>query len=154
MASTTPGGTPGTGEIGPILKDWMTTNGVTDLAGDKDGDGSTELIEFALATDPNDPASGLTSTTYLPTIQTFDVDGNGPADYLTLAIRLRDDLDGVIARIEFSTDLDTWLSDTDHVVLASSIANGDGTSTHLYRTASPIADNTTTAYLRLFLQMP
>ena len=74
----------------------------------------------------------------------------GGADYLTLTYSAI--AADVQVEIDISEDLVTWRSGAGEVELVSATPNGDGTSTFVYRSATPIPP-TARQYVRLRLTL-
>ncbi|MEZ5300192.1 MAG: hypothetical protein R3F11_05930 [Verrucomicrobiales bacterium] len=99
-----------------------------DFTGDTDGDGISELAEFGLALDPNNPdANGL------PTYGMTD-DGQ----FLTLTYT-RPIYADVTYDVQVGTNLADWDSGPGVTAQVSSVENGDGTRTITVRSLTPIS---------------
>ncbi len=113
-------------------------------AGDTDGDGYSDYLEWALGNPQNSPG-----TTNRPgaSLQTFTV-ATVTSPYLTFSYRRNDAADGVNYTVQLSNNLTSWASDASAVVYVATVANGDGTSTVIYRAAQPF-NAATPQYMRL-----
>ncbi len=95
---------------------------------DPDGDGLSNLLEYALAAEPTLPdADGLLSP---------GITEDSSLSYLTLTARLRSDLGALQITPQASADLATW--NEPQPVLFSSTDHGDGTRTIVFRDSSPL----------------
>ena len=107
MKSTEPLGTPGTGAaIDP-----------SDPSEDKDGDGLSAFLEFALGSTDDDPNSGRS-------LIGVGSGGVGPTFSYQKNLSAAD----VVFALETSTDLITWINADDQFELVSETDNGDGTA--------------------------
>lgn len=82
---------------GPSLNDWLTENGLADANGDGDGDSLTDLLEYALGTDP-------VASDEAPLSVTFGV-GDSSA---SVSYQRRQSISGAVLTLEESSDLDVW----------------------------------------------
>ena len=91
------------------------------LVTDADEDGASNLLEYALGTDPRVSDSN-----------TMYVTETTPENTLLVLVipKARADLQYTT---EISTDLATWLSGSDHIEALNTIDNGDGTESHVFR---------------------
>ena len=141
IASIDIGGTPAQSSADMIFANWRTAYSDT-LAptGDDDRDGIANALEYALVLNPltrNDHA--------LPVVQII-TDAGQP--YLSITFRHRIAADLTLA-VETSDTLTTW-NGAPAVVLVGGIDNGDGTSTEIWRCATPAnAPGVTRQYLHI-----
>jgi hypothetical protein len=126
--SVTRNGRPGVGD-GTTFATWAALYGLTDPMLDQDKDGLVELAEYLLGGLPGADSQGV-----LPhaSIETF-----AGAEYLTYSFRRNLAADDVALTVQISEDLLTWNSDPAHVVLVSETNHGNGTSTLMFRSATP-----------------
>ena len=83
--------------VGPSLNDWLTENGLADASGDGDEDGLTDLIEYALGTDPKVHSGAPLSVT------------SGVGDSSTsVSYQRRQSISGAELTLQESSDLDSW----------------------------------------------
>lgn len=131
-ASSVTGGTPGSSDA-LAYSAWATANGISDAQGtaDPDGDGISNLYEYALGTNPNQPSGALGRPTL--GVQTLSVNGV-ISDYLTLSFRRPLGRDDVNYQVEGSSDFSAWNAG---VVVGSATYNGDGTETVTWRYPQP-----------------
>jgi hypothetical protein len=134
------GGTPGTPAGAPFAGDPIT---------DADSDGFRDVLEYAMGTNPANPASVAMPTS---TWQHFTVNGL-TRPYLTFSYRRNDAAEGVTWHVELSTGLDAWSSDPAAVTYVSTVANGDGTSTVTWR-ATQAVDAPARQLMRLRVTQP
>ncbi len=121
-ASYSAGGTPG-GDDRPNFSAWASSNNIGALTNDEDGDGISNLLEYGLAGNP-----ATSSRSPLPL--------NGLAsDYLTLTFRRLQDPADITYTVEFATSLASPFA-ADGTLL-SSVNNGDGTLTQVWRAPAP-----------------
>ena len=111
---------------------WGAPYGVTDPAADLDLDGLTNLLEYAFGTLPTQNSMSLRPFTMRETVVVQGV----PGTYLTITFRRQIDADDLAYHVVFSSDLIGWTEDG---VLVSSTPNGDGTTTEVWRSATPVA---------------
>lgn len=135
-ASAVMGGTPGTSDDanGAGYAGWKTAQGLTD-DGDADHDGLSALVEYTLGTDPHADSSGSAPSGALAELTVNGVTGR----YFTLSFPRSTAAMGVTVTAEFSTDLNSW---SIAGVLQSSVTNGNGASTQVWRTAVPAPPET------------
>jgi hypothetical protein len=112
---------------------------------DSDGDGFTNLAEYALGTMPNSMAS--------QPVVAASIDTVNAVHYLTLSFRQRLGTDDAVVAAEVSGSLDAWNGSPAAVVLASAQPNGDGTATMVYRSVTPIEAGQR-EFLRLRISSP
>ena len=115
------GGSPGTDDAVP-LADWAAANGVVDLLGDSDRDGSVALIEYLAGTDPAAPDGS-------PLTAEMSADGE-----LRLEVRQQIGADEVEIAAERSGALMAWVAEG--VEYWGRVNNGDGSETVRFRAAS------------------
>ena len=103
---------------------------------DLDGDQVRALLEYALGSSDTDPTSGRN----LYQISTTEItDGINDGVYPSLTYTRNLAADDAILQVEHSTDLETWEDASDGaVILVSETANGDGTTTVIWRSTTPI----------------
>ena len=107
-----------------------------DSSADSDGDGLTDLFEFAAGSDPMDPGSA-----HAPSVAIASISLNGVTkDYVALTFRRRAELQGVAIQIDSSRDLQSWNGFAPEWVATGSSDNGDGTVTETYRSAAALSD--------------
>jgi hypothetical protein len=110
---------------------WETQHGIAQLdnatlggaAGDPDGDGLSNLAEYALNLDPTSPQQ---SSPTASAIQVNPVDGKS---YLTLTYKRRVNVPEIVFGLEASNDLKNWSTDAAHFEqVGSPILGYDGTT--------------------------
>jgi len=122
------GGSPGQDDTVTYAQ-WALPYGDLPPAEDTDADGYANIAEYALASTPRDPASR-------PAIVGELVSDNG-SQYLQVRLPQRLGADEARLVVEISSDLITWGSGPEQVVLWSTQPNGDGTATLTYRSLAP-----------------
>ena len=126
------GGSPG-GSDGLTYAAWAAAfpGTANNPAGDPDGDGINNLLEYALGGNPDTPGRGI-----LPQsgVQALTVNGVA-ANYLTISFNRLSDADDLTYHVEFSSDLVTW---SEAGVLVSSVSNGAGMLAQLWRAPGTI----------------
>ncbi len=127
-ASAQMGGTPGAA-AGPVF--------LGSPAGDSDGDGLSDFLEFGLGSSQGNPASAFIPSGAIATHVVAGV----PDQYLTFSHRRNLAADGVNYIVELSLDFATWGSTSAQVVPVSTVNNNDGTATMTYRAAQPERSN-------------
>ena len=120
-ASLSMGGSPGAseGDGGPdpepsAFADWLASRGLTDPNGDPDQDGITHFGSYAMAIDLL--GDGETSSMALPSLE---------SDTNTLRVRRR--ASGVTATLEWSDNLQTWI--TSEMAPTAPVTNADSSVT-------------------------
>ncbi len=135
--SSTAGGNPGNSDT-LAYTSWASLNSVTDTLGilDTDGDGLTNLVEYALGTNPNANSNGA-----LPTASTQSINVSGVVStYLTLTYRRAIGHDDVAYAVEYTNNLSgSW---TPAVLESGPTFNNDGTETLTYRAPVPVSAET------------
>ncbi len=140
------------GPAGPSFTGFATTNFTTaeqadplvsGPAADPDGDGVSNLAEYALGADPREPGRAKLPVPGLV--------ADGPDQFLALTHRrLRNQTD-VTYTVETTTDFVTWSPVTTQVGTATD--NGDGTETVTFRAAIAAGPATTMQQIRLRLSL-
>jgi hypothetical protein len=110
---------------------------------DNDGDGLLRLLEHALATSDDDPASGPDAIGI--SVESFTI-ADVTDDYLVFAFRRNLAAEGVRYTIEHSSDLLGWRAGV--AILVDERNLGDGTATVRYRNPAPLS-GVGREYLRL-----
>ncbi len=122
--------------------DWLDAEfpGETDAAiigadADPDGDGVSNLLEYALGLDPN-----AASREGLPVlgVGAFTVDGV-EGEYLTLTATLLDAADFDFA-VDVASELGDWAEGAG-VAVGPGVSNGDGTTTYTFRDTEPVSSS-------------
>ena len=143
LPSASIGGTPGT-EDGVTFANWGTAHGVTGQATDDDDlDQLSNLLEYGFGTDPLDPSSA-------GPLASLVSDSGG--EYLALTVTRSLTATNILFYPEVSDDLITWSSDLLDIILFSSLNNGDGTVTEIYRCTTPSA-SLTRQFMRIVVEM-
>ncbi|MBI3869444.1 MAG: lamin tail domain-containing protein [Verrucomicrobia bacterium] len=131
QVSSSPLGTPGYSD-GVTFASWGAAHGgVTDPSGDADGDGFSNLFEYAFAGDPQSVSTALQPVAQ---VAQLTVDGVAAA-YLTVRFRARTDSSDLGYHVEVSENLATWIPGG---VLVSMEAQGDGIALYTWRLSSPV----------------
>ena len=133
IASSAIGGSPGApGADALTLSSWLEQFGIfepePDPTLDREGDGLSQFLEFALAGDPTRSLPGER-----PQAGVIEIGGD---DYLTITFRRPAAASGVSYAVEFSNDLNTWGADG---IRLSTTPNPDNTVTEVWRSATAIA---------------
>jgi hypothetical protein len=110
---------------------------------DNDGDGLPRLLEHALASSDEDPASGPDAIGF--SVESFTI-VDVTNDYLVFAFRRNLAAEGVRYTIEQSSDLVNW--EAGGAILLDERNLGDGTAIVRYRDPAPLSDGER-EYLRL-----
>jgi len=124
--SVLPGGNPGASDAGPPF------SGVPATDGDSDGLGA--LLEHAFGGSDSDSGNAPYP---LAGVEGLSVGGNVDT-YLVFRIQRNLAAEDVSISAGLSSDLISWQYGEPHLVLHSETSNGDGTSTLMFRSASPI----------------
>ena len=120
--STAPNGTPNQDDT-QTYGSWAIANNVTGLPNDDDdGDGISNLMEFALLGAPLIPDPSI-----LPTVSILD-------EFLTLTFDRPIAADGLTYIVEFSKDLQSWRDQSS--LLLSSTPSAAGSLTQIWRNQS------------------
>ncbi len=135
--SLQPGGSPG-------FSDEVAFTG--DPTADGDSDGLSALVEYFFGMSDASPVPS--ARPWSPLILPI-----GGSDYVAMSYAAADGRDDVVSAMEISDDLFTWRSGPGEVVLVSQTPNGDGTTTYVYRSATPTAPGIAREYLRLRLTL-
>lgn len=126
-------GNPG-GPDGTTWEEWALGHGLTGAPeADQDGDGSTDVLEYGFGSDPLDPGSRVILAARL---RGFLVEGEF-ADYLTLSVTRNLEAGDLVFVPEISTDLATWSSAPEDVVLVESVNLGNGRELLTWRSTIP-----------------
>jgi hypothetical protein len=130
--SALPGGSPGMDDTITYAA-WLLGNpGAGPASADSDYDGILNLMEYATGTNPLQPT--VTTVAASGGVANLTVSGS-TAPYLSYSFRRQIASTDITCHVEFSPDLGTWSEDG---VRVSSIPNGDGTATELWRSAQPV----------------
>lgn len=145
QASQQAGGTPGVDGPGTSNFDtWAQANGLgagASLTADQDGDGMSNLLEYALDSNPI-----IDSSQDLPSGTTELIEVDGVIDrYLTLTFQRNLAASELNFIVELSANLAGW---SDTAMQVSSSDNGDGTATEVWRAPLPLT-NHTSQFVRL-----
>ncbi len=140
-ASFAAGGTPGWGESGQSVADWLAARGENDPLALFSGTDLPNLVAFALGADLlADPVQAF------PTVNIMQDAGE---DYFALTYRRRIGAVGVSVEVETSHDLSNWQSgDGFTVAVGTPVPNGDGSESITVRCALP-TDQRVRGFLRL-----
>ena len=139
LPSAKSGGTPGSFGAGEDI--------FLGVAGDdSDGDGLSDLFEFATGSDPENDGSA-----FYPTVRRSTLEVNGtPNRYLVFEYRRSTTAKSVQFQVEFTPDLRTWLPVNTELSPVASQDNGDGTVTETLRSTTPLnGSQAPSLYLRL-----
>lgn len=124
---------------------WITnqpgTNGLTAPSDDPDGDGISNLMEYALG-----GFAGTADPSILPVRTITEVGG---LSYATLTITRNPDVTGIIYQVEAGSNLVDWFSGPPHTVVVS-----ETPSSLVVRDALPIGGDHPRRFLRLRVAMP
>jgi hypothetical protein len=125
------GGNPGSTNATSYVA-WKAANGVPSDDSDDDMDGIKAILEYVLGGDPNAPSGGI-----LPVGEVMPVEvATVLDDYFVIDIRRRSGADDVSVGAEISDDLGNWLETP---IFMQSFANGDGSETLRFRSATPFS---------------
>jgi len=125
-------------EIGSAVPNLL----LADPLGDWDGDGRSNLIEYALGTDPNNPTDNATGMN----VWILDDSGN---KYLAMGYKQRLTAGlNLLYQPEVSGDKQTWYSDNSHIVSLSSTAVDSQFNWVVVRDTIPLTP-TTPRFIRL-----
>ena len=112
-----------------MFSSWALASGLADDADwnrDADGDGLSNFMEYALATNPQAPSVGR-----VPQVNRQQVDGGEQAgNYITFTFRRQIAAEDLTYSVEFSENLDTWNVVT--VFPYSITLHDDGTRTEVW----------------------
>ena len=137
----------------PSFSNWST--GLTNsAAGDDDGDGFSNGLEFFLGTDPQSPDSRSAGPAWSPA--RLDA-GSGLTNYFVMSFRrsMTNNAAGFSWQVDGTTNLNTWADASLKPVLMERTNYTDGTATFRYRTARPVnADLQSFMRLRLLFSAP
>jgi hypothetical protein len=114
--------------------------------GDTDADGLMDYLEYATASNWNNPASrNLPVVSFAPFVVMGVTD-----NYLRFDYRRNLAADGVNYTVQLSENLNnTWLSDASAITYVSTHNNGDGTATVTYRSTQPYGPGHPQVFMRL-----
>ena len=137
-SSAVPGGSPGSSDTQAFAGDPQADN---------DGDGLPRLLEHALASSDDDPASGPAAIGFsVESVTIADVTD----DYLVFAFRRNLAAEGIRYTIEHSPDLLGW--EAGSAILIDENNLGDGTAIVRYRNLAPLSESGR-EYLRLRIDL-
>jgi hypothetical protein len=135
----------------PNFSSW--SSGLTNsAAGDDDGDGFSNGLEFFLGTDPQSPDSRSVGPVWSQAL----LDG-GLTNYFVMSFRrnMTNNAAGFSWQVDGSTNLNNWAEASFAPVLVDRTNHTDGTATFRYRTARPVnADLQSFMRLRLLFSNP
>jgi len=132
----------------PNFSNWSA--GLTNsAAGDDDGDGFSNGLEFFLGTNPKSPDSRTAGPTWSPA--QLDA-GGGLTNYFVMSFRrsMTNNAAGFSWQVDGSTNLNNWAASSFTPVLVDRTNYADGTATFRYRTARPM-NTDLQSFLRLHL---
>jgi hypothetical protein len=135
-SSATAGGTPGY------------ANGLVfagNPSGDADGDGLSDLLEYAVGSNPGD---GLGARLPVMGSELFTVNAVA-SRYQTFSFSRNLEADGVTFDVQCSPDLAVWTDGGGEMIYVSTRNLGDGTATVTYRSSTPIETSPQNQFLRL-----
>ena len=116
---------------------WLVDNSLygseSDYQSDTDGDGISQILEYAFQTNPNHPEPERAPN--------YFIGSTNAVDYFKYSLTRPSSLNNVSYSILTSTDLSNWENDPNHITLESSQIHSDGTITEIYRRSAPIADS-------------
>jgi len=137
----------------PDFSNWSA--GLTNnAAGDDDGDGLSNGLEFFLGTDPKSPDSRTAGPVWSPA--QLDA-GSGLTNYFVMIFRrnMTNNAAGFSWQVDGTTNLTTWTDSSLIPVLVDRTSHTDGTATFRYRTARPMnTDSQSFLRLRLLFSAP
>ena len=126
-------GTPGSSDNTAAYAAWKIANSLPDDL-DTDGDGTINLLEYILGTDPN--LSGTASMSAAK--QTLTVNGI-LGEYFTFTFTHAPATDDVVWRVEMSADLTIWSAAPADTQRVSMLVNGNGSVTETWRSGAPVS---------------
>lgn len=124
-SSTLPGGNPNATDVVTFP---------TNPLGDDDGNGTADLVDYAIGTD-----LGLPAIAPAAGFETYDI-GGSMQTLLTLSYPISLGAEGVRIGIDASPDLNTWTDAAPNTEFVSQISLGDGRAMITVRFTSPIGD--------------
>jgi hypothetical protein len=124
-SSTMPGGNPGSTDLVPFP---------TNPHGDDDGNGTADIVDYAICSD-----LGLPALAAEVSFETYDI-GGSMQTLLTLSYPISLGAEGVVIVIDASTDLSTWTDAAANMEFVSQTNLGDGRAMVTVRFTSPLGD--------------
>jgi hypothetical protein len=124
-SSTLLGGNPGATDLVPFPANPL---------GDDDGNGTADLVDYAIGSD-----LGLPALAPAASFESYDINGSMQS-LLTLSYPISLGAEGVSIGIDASTDLSTWTDAAPNMELVSQVNLGDGRAVVTVRFTSPIGD--------------
>ena len=118
---------------------WATENGIASPEQDLDNDGRTNLLEYALGTNPAEPDAGIFLKAGLTTIEA--------QQYFTLTLERSVKRDDIGFEIEASANLSDWSDITNQTLIIE-----DSASKYIVRQSDPVS-SAERSFMRLRLQM-
>lgn len=119
-----------------------------DINGDPDGDGLSDLMEYALGLDP------ATADSVEATYALISTSGIDQRPFLAFAYRKRHSSEGLSYHVETSSDLVTWTEVVDPEVLYTYIAPGGGANMIVVRASSALDATSPRLFARLKITVP
>ena len=146
-ASVYPGGSAGDDDLHQFSR-WKALHAITDGAGDPDGDGLSNVLEYCLggSLETMDQPRNLTPGSGIFTV------GGIPNKYTTLSYQRRQFLSDVTFVIESAPNLNGGWTPANPVFL-NAVPNGDGSETFHLRAANPQASEGATRFYRLRMEI-
>lgn len=132
------------------LQEWQTSNSISDLSGDDDGDGILNLAEYAFNLNPNANSS-------TPGTSTTAVNPGDSQRYFMFSYPRRINASGITYTVQTSPDMasNSWTTPVGQITETGTVPSGDGvTEIVTVRIGPAISSSNTRRFVRVLVSSP